>query len=159
MTGKGYHKKSAKRGLTAGVYFILAVIMFFAVPESARSGSQNDIEAKAVLKAARSFLDAEIRRDYPAVYACFAPSSSYTVTHNYEQYQAQARQLPDRIVAYRIIRVSYIQKQEDRKTYPAVDKIAQVEVEVTFLHSPTQKRSEINIGFIFLKEGGRWYKS
>jgi hypothetical protein len=159
MERKGYNKKAAKIWFMAGVCFALAVMMTFAIPQSALSGSPNDLEAKAVLKSAKTFLDAEVRRDYPAVYACFAPSSTYTVTHNYEQYLAQARQLPDRIVAYRIIRVSYIQNQEDRKTYPAVDKVAQVEVEVTFLHPPTQKRSEMNIGFIFLKEGGKWYKS
>jgi len=159
MRANEHHKKLAKRGLTTGLYFILAVIIFFAVPESAHCGSQNDMEAKAVLKATRSFLDAEVRGDYQAVYACFAPSSLYIATHSYEQYREQTRQLPDRIITYRIIRVSYIQNQEDRKTYPAVDKIAQVEVEATFLHTPTQKRSEINIGFIFLKERGRWYKS
>lgn len=159
MERKGYNKKAAKTGFMAAACFALAVIMTFAVPQSALGGSPHGPEAKAVLKAARNFLDAEVRRDYPAVYACFAPSSTYTVTHSYEQYKSQARLVPDRIIAYRIIRVSYIQNQEDRKTYPAVDKIAQVEVEVTFLHPPTQKRSEINIGFVFLKEGGRWYKS
>ena len=153
------HEKLAKRGLTAGLYFILAVIIFFAAPESAQCGSQNDKEEKAVLTAARNFLDAEVRGDYQAVYACFAPSSLYIATHSYEQYREQTRQLPDRIIAYRIIRVSHIQNQEDRKAYPTVDKIAQVEVEATFLHTPTQKRSEINIGFVFLKERGRWYKS
>jgi hypothetical protein len=148
MERKGYNKKTAKIWFMAGVCFAIIVMMTFAIPQSALSGSPNDLEANA-----------EVRRDYPAVYACFAPSSTYTVTHNYEQYLAQARQLPDRIVAYRIVRVSYIQNQEDRKTYPAVDKVAQVEVEVTFLHPPTQQRSEMNIGFIFLKEGGKWYKS
>jgi len=28
-----------------------------------------------------------------------------------------------------------------------------------FLHISTDRRSEINIGFIFFKEGGKWYKS
>jgi len=156
---KSSYKKAVKIWFMAGTCFALTVIMIFAVPQGALSGSPEDLEAKAVLKAARNFLDAEVRRDYPAIYACFSPSSPYGRTHSFEQYQAQVRQLPDRIVAYRIIRISYIQNSEDRKTYPAVDKVAQVEVEVTFLHPSSQQRSEINIGFIFLKEGGRGYKS
>jgi hypothetical protein len=159
MRGNGYSKKAAKIWLMTGACFALTVIMAFCVPESAICVSGEDAEAKTVLQAARNFLNAEVRRDYPAVYACFAPSSPYARTHNYEQYLAQARSAPDRIVKYRIIEVTYIQNSEDRKTYPSVDKVAQVEVDVTFLHTGTRQQSEINIGFIFLKEGGRWYKS
>jgi hypothetical protein len=159
MRVNGQHERAVKIWLMAGACFALALIMVFSVPESALCGSTNDLEAKAVLKAARKFLDAEVRRDYPAVYACFAPSSPYGRSNSYEQYLAQAKLSPDQVVAYRIVRISYIQNPEDRKTYPSVDKVAQVEVDVTYLHPSTQRRSEINIGFVFLKEGGRWYKS
>jgi hypothetical protein len=159
MRGKEYSKKAARIWLMAGICFALAVIMAFSIPKGALCASGDDVEAKAVLQAARNFLNAEVRRDYPAVYACFAPSSPYARTHSYEQYLADARSAPDRIVKYRIIEVTYIQNSEDRKTYPSVDKVAQVEVDVTFLHTGTRQQSEINIGFIFLKEGGRWYKS
>jgi len=40
-----------------------------------------------------------------------------------------------------------------------VEKVAQVEVDVTFLHEKTNSHSEMNIGFIFFKEQGKWYKS
>ena len=133
--------------------------MAFCIPESALCGSQNDLEAEAVMQAARKFLDAEVRRDYPAIYACFAPSSPYAKTNSYEQYLAQAKSAPDRVVKYRIVDISYIKNNEDRQTFSSVDKIAQVEVDVTFLHVSTKHRSEVNIGFIFLKEGGKWYKS
>jgi hypothetical protein len=156
---KSSYKKAAKMWFMAGAYFALTVIMIFAIPQGALSGSPEDLEAKAVLKAARNFLDAEVRRDYPAVYACFAPSSPFARTNSFDQYVAQARVSTDHVVAYRIIRINYIQNPEDHKAYPSVDKVAQVEVDVTFFHPPTQKRSEVNIGFIFFKEKGRWYKS
>jgi hypothetical protein len=159
MRGKGHYKKVANIWLMAGTCFSLAVIMVLSVPESAICGSQNDRETEAVLQAARKFLDAEIRRDYPAVYACLAPSSTYVRTNSYKQYIVQAKAAPDRVVKYRIIDITYIKNNEDRKTSPTVEKVAQVEVDVTLLHIDTRQRSEVNIGFIFLKEGGRWYKS
>jgi hypothetical protein len=158
MKEKGYYIKIAKKILASGVYFALAMIIVFCVPTNGFCSS-SDSETKVVLQAARKFLDAEVRRDYPAVYACFASSSPYARSHNYKEYLAQAQSSSDRVVAYRIVTVTYIQNNEDRKTYPAVEKLAQVEVEVTFLHVGTQQRSEVNIGFIFFKEQGRWYKS
>lgn len=116
-------------------------------------------EREAVLKAAREFLDAEIRRDYAAVYACFASSSPYVRSHSYDEYLAQAKSFNDRVSDYRIVAVSYIQNNNDRETYPAVEKVAQVEIDVTFLHEETNLHSEMNIGFIFFKEQGKWYKS
>lgn len=121
--------------------------------------SADERESEAVLEAAREFLDAEVRRDYPAIYACFASSSPYARLHNYEEYLAQAKASADNVSDYRIVAVSYIQKNEDRKKYPSVEKVAQVEVEVTFQNNKTKSYSDANIGFIFLKEQGRWYKS
>lgn len=159
MRVNAHHRQAAKTWLTAGAFFILAMIMLVSTPENAFCGSPNDREEKAVLRAARKFLDAEIRRDHPAVYACFAPSSDYVRTHNYSQYLAEAKVAPDRVVAYQIVRISYIQDNKDPQTITTAEKIAQVEVDVTFLHEGTQQRSVVNIGFIFLKEGGKWYKS
>jgi hypothetical protein len=159
MKEKAHHKKAPQIWLTTGACFILAAIMFAFIPENAFCGLANDREEVAVLKAARKFLDAEIRRDYPAVYACFAPSSAYLRTHNYQQYLAEAKTAPYHVVSYQIVRVSYIQNNKDPQTISIADKIAQVEVEVTFAYEGTDRRSVSNIGFIFLKEGGKWYKS
>ncbi|MBP7342314.1 MAG: hypothetical protein PHG54_04625 [Smithellaceae bacterium] len=112
-----------------------------------------------MLQAARKFLDAEVRRDYPAVYACFAPSSAYLRTHTYRQYLAEAQAAPYSVVAYQIVRVSYIEDNKNPKSITTASRIAQVEVEVTFAYEGTDRQSVVNIGFIFLKEGGRWYKS
>jgi hypothetical protein len=141
----------------AGILIALCILVL-SVPGSIRSESGDAAEKEAVLKAARIYLDAEVRRDYPRLYACFAPSSIYVRSHTYRQFLEDVRTAPDRLVAYRIVRVSYIQDQEDRKKFPTIDKVAQVEVEATFLNAPTQKRSEVNIGFIFLREKGKWYK-
>lgn len=154
-----HHSKAAKVFFTAGAYFILAVFLTFSIAGSAFCGSPNDREEKAVLEAARSFLDAEVRRDYPAVYACFAPSSAYLRTHTYQQYLAEAKGAPYHVVAYQIVGINYIEDNKDPKSNPAASRIAQVEVEVTFAYKGTDKSSVVNIGFIFLKEGGRWYKS
>lgn len=158
MKEKEHNIKNAKESLLPGVFLVLVIIIAiaFIFPGCA---SSNDSEEEVVMKAAREFLDAEVRRDYPVVYASFASSSEYVRSHSYEEYLAEAQSSPDRIVEYRIVKVTYIQDNEDRKKYPAVEKFAQVEVEVTFMHAKTQHRSEINIGFIFLKERGRWYKS
>ena len=155
----GHRPKAAKVFAIAGAYFILAMILTFSIAQSALGESPKYLEEKAVLKATRTFLDAEIRRDYPAVYACFAPSSAYVRTHTYQQYLADAKIAPDRVVAYQIVRVSYVQNNTDPQTISTADKIAQVEVEVTFANEVTKRRSVMNIGFIFLKEGGKWYKS
>jgi hypothetical protein len=159
VTENKYYKIVAKKWLIAGTCFAIIVMIAFCFAKSAFSGSQKDREAEAVLQATKKFLDAEVRRDYPAVYACLSPSSAYVKTNSYKQYVSQAKASPDRIVKYRIINVTYIKDNDDRKINPTSERIAQIEVDVTFLHIATQKRSEVNIGFIFLKEGGRWYKS
>ena len=159
MEGTGHQRKDAKTWLTTGTFFAMILIMLFCFPRAARCGAQNDPEAQAVIQAAQKYLDAEVRRDYTAVYASFAPSSNYAQSNSYEQYLAEARLAQQHVVKYRIITVTYIKKNENRLTFSAIDKIAEVEVDVTFLHTATRQQSEINIGFIFLKEGGKWYKS
>lgn len=116
-------------------------------------------EKKKVLQAARTFLDAEVNLDYPAVYACFAPSSPYVREHSYEDYLRDAMVSPDRLIDYTIVGVSYIQENDDTDAWPTVEKFAQVEVDMVFMHVPTQRKSMINIGFVFFRENGRWYKS
>ena len=138
---------------------VIVLILLMGLSPAAFCKSTADAEEMAVLKAARKFLDAEIRRDHPAVYACFAPSSVYLRTHNYQQYLAEAKTAPYHVVAYHIVRVNYIQDNKDPQTISNASRIAQVEVEVTFAYAGADRRSVSNIGFIFLKEGGKWYKS
>jgi hypothetical protein len=151
--------KNRKKLLIAAVCLALVLPGTFLIYKGWFVPLANEREKQAVLKAAHEFLDAEVRSDYPAVYASFASSSDYVRSHTYNEYLAQAKGSPDRVTDYRIVVVSYIHDNEDLKKYPAVEKFAQVEVDVTFLNQDTKAYSDINIGFIFIKEKGRWYKS
>jgi hypothetical protein len=161
MIGRRSHTDRRGENHAAMVAFAVAcelvVALFLPVP--VLSGTIPGAEEAALMQAAREYLDAEMRQDYPAVYRCFAPSSPYVHEHTYDDYLRDARASEDRVVAYAIVGVTYVHDNEDMKKWPAVERFAQVEVEMTFLHIPTDRRSEINIGFIFFKEGGKWYKS
>jgi len=151
--------KSRKKLLIAVVCLVLVLSGTFLIYKGWFVPLANEREKQAVLKVAHEFLDAEVRSDYPAIYACFASSSDYVRSHTYNEYLAQAKDTPERVTDYRIVAVSYIHDNEDLKKYPAVEKFAQVEVDVTFLNQDTKAYSDANIGFIFMKEKGRWYKS
>ncbi len=115
-------------------------------------------EEQAIIAAAKNYLDAEIRRDLPTVYSCLAPSSVYCATHNYEAFLAEANASPVRIVGYKIIRIALIRDNEDFKNFPKVEKFAQVEVDITVFYKDTNEKGDINFGFTFIKEMGKWYK-
>ena len=115
-------------------------------------------EEPAIFEAAQKYLDAEVRRDLPAVYACLAPSSVYCATHDYEAFMAEANASPVRIVGYKIIRIAHIRDNDDLKSFPKVEKFAHVEVDVTVFYKDTNVKSDINFGFTFIKEMGKWYK-
>jgi hypothetical protein len=139
-----------------GVIFFAGII-FNGVIDRAVSGAVPD--NVAVLAAARQYLDAEVKKDYPRVYACLSPSSAYCAAHTYEAYRKEAVSSPTCVTGYRIINVTYIKENDDREKFPHVEKFAEIEVEVILFYSDTGKSSEVNIGFIFIKEGGKWYKS
>ncbi len=151
-----------RKALAAAAVLVLAYCAFAIVSPAIADETRDGIcssEEKQVLRAARTFLEAELNRDFPAVYACFAPSSPYAREHSYEDYLRQARTSPDRLVDYTIVGVSYIQQNDDGDSWPTVEKFAQVEVDLVFMHVPTRQQSMINIGFVFFREDGRWYKS
>ena len=142
----------------AGCLALLSLILFLA-PDLAISGAKNDPEAEAVMRAARTYLNAEVRGDYASVYACFAPSSDYVRLKSYKQYLGDVESAGQRVIKYRIINISYIEKNSNRLLSVNIEKVAEVEAEVTLLNRTTGSRSEVNIGLIFLKETGKWYKS
>ncbi len=143
-------------GSLVGVIFLVGIILGGAI-DGAVSGPVPD--DAAVLAAARQYLDAEIEKDYPRVYACLSPSSAYCAANSYEKYRKEAISSPTSVTDYRIIRVTYIAENDDREKYPRVEKIAEVEVECVLSYLDTGESSEVNIGLIFVKEGGKWYKS
>jgi hypothetical protein len=115
-------------------------------------------EEPAIFEAAKKYLDAEVGRDLPTVYACLAPSSIYCATHNYEAFLAEANASPVRIVGYKIIRIDHIRDNEDLKSFPKVEKFAQVEVDIIVFYKDTNEKGDLNFGFTFIKEMGKWYK-
>jgi hypothetical protein len=115
------------------------------------------LENRAIDKAARHYLDAEVKRDYKDIYASLAPSSQYCANNTYEMYLAEAKTAPV-IASYKIVKISGIRVNEDRQLYPKVEKFAQVEVELVLIFNDAGKTTEVNFAFPFIKEGGEWYK-
>ncbi|MCX5827279.1 MAG: nuclear transport factor 2 family protein [Deltaproteobacteria bacterium] len=118
----------------------------------------SSLEEAGIREAAKKYLDAEIRRDLKTVYSYLAPSSIYCATHDYDAYVAEAEASPVRISGYKILRISNIRANDDKKAFPRVEKFAQVEVDMTITYIDTSQTSEVNFDFVFIKEGGKWYK-
>jgi hypothetical protein len=116
------------------------------------------VEEHEIDAAARKYLDAEAARELKTVYDCLAPSSIYRTTYDYDAYLAEAGASPVRIREYQILRITQIRVNEDKKTYPRVEKFAQVEVDMKVFFTDTNQTAEVNFNFTFIKEGGRWYK-
>ena len=115
-------------------------------------------EVREIDAAVRKYLDAEVARELKTVYGCLAPSSIYCTTHDYDAYLAEAEASPVRIREYKILRITHIRVNEDKKTYPRVEKFAQVEVDMKVFFTDTNQAAEVNFNFTFIKESGRWYK-
>ena len=145
-------------GMAAAV--ILCGVVFFAEGLCAESFPQNSAtqEETAVLEAAKKYFDAEMAGNHPAVYASFAPSSTYCASHDYKAFLAEASASPVRITEYKIVRVAHIRNNEDQMNLPQVEKLATVEVDVVVFYQDTKEKAQINIGFTFIKERGKWYK-
>ena len=159
MMGNKHQKKDAKVLSSVAGYLALLLLIFLSIPELVISGVKNDPDAEAVMLAARTYLDAEVRSDYASVYACFAPSSDYVRLKSYKQYLGDVKKAGQLVVKYRIINISYIEKNSNRMLSTDIEKIAEVVTDITLLNKSTGKQSDVNIGFIFLKEKGKWYKS
>jgi hypothetical protein len=142
---------------------ILIILLSFVSADAgygadAASSAGASAEEREIDAAARKYLDAEVARELKTVYGCLAPASIYRATHDYEAYLAQAEASPVRIREYKILRITHIRMNEDKNTYPRVEKFAQVEVDMKVFFTDTDQAAEVNFNFTFIKEGGRWYK-
>lgn len=115
-------------------------------------------EKGAIEEAAGRYLEAEVKQDYRAVYESLGPSSVYRKSNTYDQYLAQARGAPGRLTGYKILRISRLTENHDRKSYPGIDRFVRVEVEVRFEQTDSKRQTEANYDYTFIKEGGKWYK-
>jgi len=120
--------------------------------------SAASMEEAAVFEAAKQYLDAEVRRDLQAVYGFLAPSSVYRAAHDYEAFLAEAQASPVRILAYTIRRVAHIRDNQDLDAFPKIEKFAHVEVDIVVFYQDTKQKTDVNFGFTFIKEAGKWFK-
>ncbi|MDD4091442.1 MAG: hypothetical protein PHQ63_02695 [Smithellaceae bacterium] len=115
------------------------------------------LEKSAIEKAALTYLKAEKEGDLKQIYALLAPSSAYRQAHSYDSYLKDiANYPPVKINTYKIVDIYRLRDNDNRDNYPGVDKLVQVEVDVTFADSGEE--SVYNYSFTFLKEKGNWYK-
>lgn len=134
---------------------LIAAFLFGCTGATDRAASF--FENRAVYRAVVHYLDAEVRRDHKAIYRSLAPSSPYCMRNTFEMYLAEAENAPA-IASYRIVRISDIRRNEDRRRYPKIDKVARVEVELMLVLDEGGPKTEVNFAFPFVKEGGKWYK-
>lgn len=115
-------------------------------------------ERPRIEQALRTYFAAEMAGDYDKVYQCLAPSSPYRRTHSYQDFITDMQTSPVKIVDYKLVDISGLRTNQDNHSYPAVERFAQVEVDVTILFTDTRQKSSANYCFTFLKEGGAWFK-
>jgi hypothetical protein len=146
---------------TAYISFLLSVPLLFLILQACSvipDSWGHVMEENSVREAAMEYLDAEVNRDFEKVYRSLAPSSSYRATMGYDAYLEEAASSRMKIVSYRIVRILRIDPNMDVKKFPAVEKIARVDTDVVIRFEDTHRQMEVSYGFIFIKEGGRWYK-
>jgi hypothetical protein len=115
-------------------------------------------EQQEVAAAARRYLEAEVKRDYPEVFRSLYPASEYRRVHDFQAYLAEARSTPVRIEAYEVLQISSIMENPDPNILPDVDGFARVEVDVRIRYSDNGQQNLVNYAFPFVRAGGKWYK-
>jgi len=137
--------------------FAALIVIVLVLWDAPRNRVEMFLERDAIEKVARAYLRAEAGGDSRRVYAFLAPSSPYRRTHSYEEYLKDVADDPSgKIDTYKIVNVYRLRDNDNRRSYPGVDKFVQVEVEVTFTRAGPN--SVYNYSFTFLKEKGVWYK-
>jgi len=114
------------------------------------------LERPAIEQRAEAYLQAEKENNHRQVYALLAPSSLYRQKNSYDDFLQEAQNAPKKIRTYQIVDIYRLRDNDDKSVYPSVDKLVQVEVEITF--TDTGENSIYNYCFTFLKEKGTWYK-
>ena len=148
--------KQQKILVTGLVVLLAAVVTGLIVWDTPRNKVAFLLERSSIEKVAREYLQAEKESNREQVYARLAPSSTYKKSHSYLDYLQDIGSSPVRLQSYRIVDIYRFRDNDNRKNYPTVEKMVQVEVEITFAH--TGENSIYNYCFTFLKEKGVWYK-
>lgn len=141
----------------AVLVFAAVIVSGFVLWDVPRNKVEMFLEREAVEKVAHAYFTAEMQADSRQVYAFLAPSSTYRKTHSYEAFLKDMVGTPPMAIdTYKIVNIDRLRDNDDPKNYPDVDKLVQVEVELTF--AQTGPNSTYNYSFTFLKEKGSWYK-
>ncbi len=148
---------SRQRRVAGHIAAGLLIAVFLLGCSGAADRADSFFENRAVYRAVVHYLDAEVRRDHKAIYESLAPSSPYCMRNTYGMYLTEAENAPA-IASYRIVRISDIRRNEDRRRYPKIDKVARVEVELILVLEEGGPKTEVNFAFPFVKERGKWYK-
>jgi hypothetical protein len=151
-------KRKCRRHAGRVLLAALLVLVILPATPGAEPEGPSGREEKAVEQAARAYLEAEVRRDFAAVWSLLAPSSAYCQTHDFEAYREEARQSPVRVERFEILRVAGIRPNHDPERFPRAERFADVEVDLVLYFTDTGTRTEVNHRFTFIREGGRWYK-
>jgi len=115
-------------------------------------------EQREVAAAARRYLEAEVKRDYKAVFRSLYPASEYRKVNDFAAYLAEARSTPVGIESFEVLHVSILPEIPDREKLPGVNGFARVEVDVVIRYADTGRTSLVNYAFPFVRAGGKWYK-
>jgi hypothetical protein len=140
------------------IVFAAAAVAGLVIWDAPRKRVELLLERDAIEQAARAYFKAEMEQNFKQVYTNLAPSSDYKKTHSYQDFLKDVGSSPVRIRTYRIVDIYRLRNNDNRKTYPRVDKFVQVEVDVEVGYSDTGANSTYNYCFTFLKENGVWYK-
>lgn len=116
------------------------------------------LERDEIRLSAQKYFDSETNRDFKNLYYCLAESSLYRRSHTYEDYLEDVQNSPVQVVKYEIVGIYNLRKNNDQKSYPQVEKFAEVEVEVTLFCPSSGNTAQRNQRFTFMKERGKWLK-
>ena len=140
------------------IVFAIAAVAGLVIWDTPRNRVELFLERDAIKQAVKTYFKAEMERNFKLVYTNLAPSSDYRKTHSYQDFLNDVGSSPVRIQSYRIVDIYRLRNNDNRETYPFVDKFVQVEVDVDIGFSDTGANSTYNYCFTFLKEYGVWYK-
>lgn len=115
-------------------------------------------DRQEVEKAARRYLEGEVRRDLPGVFNSLYPHSDYRKAKDYQAYVTEAQSSPVRIQSYEILRIVVHDENPDKNQFPNLEGFARVEVDLIIEFVDKRQKSFVNFDFPFVKEGGIWYK-
>ncbi len=133
------------------------IVSGFVLWDVPRNKVEMFLERDAIEKVASTYFKSEMEGNSRQVYAFLSPSSDYKKTHSYEEFLKDIVDNPPMAInTYKIVDIYRLRDNDNRKSYPTVDKLVQVEVELTFAQAGPN--SIYNYSFTFLKEKGTWYK-